>query len=111
MTTALHSRSVHVDRVMGTVVSLDVRDASEPAVEAAFARLMDWLHYVDRRFSTYRYDSDVSRIDRGELAVEDAGTDVRWILDRCAALRAETGGAFDERASGRLDPSAFVKGW
>src|SRR5205085_11247117 len=31
--------------------------------------------------------------------------------ERCAALRAETAGAFDERAGGRLDPSAFVKGW
>jgi thiamine biosynthesis lipoprotein len=36
---------------------------------------------------------------------------VRWVLERCAALRDETGGAFDERAGGRLDPSAFVKGW
>jgi FAD:protein FMN transferase len=36
---------------------------------------------------------------------------VRWILRRCAELRAETGGAFDERAGGHLDPSALVKGW
>jgi FAD:protein FMN transferase len=111
MTTALHSRSVRVGQVMGTVISLDVRDASDATVDAAFARLMDWLHYVDRRFSTYRDDSDISRIDRGELAVDDAGTDVQWVLDRCAALREETGGAFDERAGGRLDPSALVKGW
>ena len=111
MTTALHSRSVRLDHVMGTVVSLDVRDAPEPAVESAFARLMDWLRYVDRRFSTHRDDSDISRVDRGELAVADASADVRWILGRCAALRSETGGAFDERAGGRLDPSALVKGW
>jgi thiamine biosynthesis lipoprotein len=108
---ALHSRSVHVAQVMGTVVSLDVRDASELAAESAFARLMDWLRYVDRRFSTYRDDSDITRIDRGELAVAEAGTDVQWILDRCAVLRTETAGAFDEHAGGRLDPSALVKGW
>jgi thiamine biosynthesis lipoprotein len=33
------------------------------------------------------------------------------VLERCAALRRETGGFFDERAGGRLDPSALVKGW
>ena len=66
---------------------------------------------MDRRFSTYRDDSEISRIDRGELPVAEASSDVRWVLERCAALRDETGGAFDERASGRLDPSALVKGW
>ena len=111
MTTALDSRTVRVEQVMGTVVSLDVRDAPEPAVDAAFARLKDWLHYADRRFSTYRDDSDISRIDRGELTVGEASADVQWILARCAELREETGGAFDERAGGRLDPSALVKGW
>jgi thiamine biosynthesis lipoprotein len=43
--------------------------------------------------------------------VAAASADVRWVLDRCARLREETGGAFDERAAGRLDPSALVKGW
>jgi thiamine biosynthesis lipoprotein len=72
---------------------------------------MALLHDVDRRFSTYREDSEISRIARGELPVAAASDDVRWVLHRCAALRHETGGAFDERAGGRLDPSALVKGW
>ena len=96
---------------MGTVVSLDVRGAAAPAAQAAFEQLMAWLHDVDRRFSTYRDDSEISRLDRGELLVTDASSEVRWVLQRCAALRSETGGAFDERANGRLDPSALVKGW
>jgi thiamine biosynthesis lipoprotein len=96
---------------MGTVVSLDVRGAANSAAEAAFAQLMTWLRDVDRRFSTYRDDSEISRIDRGELPFAAASSDVQWVIERCAALRAETGGAFDERAGGRLDPSALVKGW
>jgi thiamine biosynthesis lipoprotein len=96
---------------MGTVVSLDVRGVPGPAVEAAFDRMMAWLHAVDRRFSTYRHDSEISRIDRGELPVTAASRDVRWVLECCAALRGETAGAFDERAGGRLDPSALAKGW
>jgi thiamine biosynthesis lipoprotein len=111
MTTVLLPRHVHVEEVMGTVVSLDARGAETEQAQAAFARLMTWLRGVDRRFSTYRADSEISRIDRGELRVADASDDVRWVLERCAALRGETGGAFDERAGGRLDPSALVKGW
>ena len=33
------------------------------------------------------------------------------VLARCEELRVETGGWFDARAGGRLDPSGYVKGW
>jgi thiamine biosynthesis lipoprotein len=111
MTTDLLPRHVHTEPVMGTVVSLDIRGLDGPVAQAATAQAMAWLHDVDRRFSTYRDDSEICRIDRGELDVGAASDDVRWVLDRCARLRQETRGAFDERAGGRLDPSALVKGW
>jgi thiamine biosynthesis lipoprotein len=96
---------------MGTVVSLDVRGADARLAHRATARLAAWLHDVDRRFSTYRADSEISRIDRGALPVGEASADVRSVLERCAQLRRDTGGAFDPYAAGRLDPSALVKGW
>lgn len=77
------------------------------APEAVFA----WLRRVDALFSTYRRDSEVCRLDRGELALGDADPLVREVLERCDALRVGTGGYFDARAGGRLDPSGFVKGW
>jgi thiamine biosynthesis lipoprotein len=70
-----------------------------------------WLHAVDAEFSTYRQGSAVSRLGRGELAASEAGDDLRWVMRRCEALRAETGGFFDAHATGAFDPSAFVKGW
>ena len=36
---------------------------------------------------------------------------MREVLADCAALHAATGGWFDARATGRLDPSGYVKGW
>jgi thiamine biosynthesis lipoprotein len=113
MPTALLTRHVHVEHVMGTVVSLDVRAGADagPAVAAAFADAAAWLHDVDARFSTYRADSEIRLIDEGALAVADASPTVRWVLDRCAELRAATGGFFDAWAADRLDPSALVKGW
>lgn len=97
---------------MGTVASLDVRDAVvRPAVlDEAFA----WLHEVDRRFSPYREDSEVSRHARGELSADDASAELREVLRLCEDLRVRSDGAFDAtrwRADGRPDPTGLVKGW
>ena len=107
MSTVQTSAHVRVERVMGTVASLDVRSEGPDAgaIDAAFAR----LHEADARFSTYREDSEVRRLRRGERFA--LSLDLEWVLDRCAALRQETGGFFDARAGGALDPSALVKGW
>jgi FAD:protein FMN transferase len=93
--------------IMGMPVAVIVRSGPADAAERVFA----WLREVDAAFSTYRPDSEISRIGRGELTVRDARPMVREVLARCEALRAETGGYFDARATGRLDPSGLVKGW
>jgi thiamine biosynthesis lipoprotein len=104
------NRQVTVEHVMGTVVSVDVRDGG-PGAQAAVDRAVASLHHADRTFSTYRPDSEVSRLQRGELALADASPEVREVLARCASLRLLTRGFFDARAGGRLDPSGLVKGW
>jgi thiamine biosynthesis lipoprotein len=100
---------LRVEHIMGMPVLVEVRDsgADEAAVEEAF----DWLRWVDATFSTFKADSEVSRIERGELAVADAHPEVQAVLVRCEELRAETGGFFDMRYGGSLDPSGLVKGW
>lgn len=109
--TAQSERHVHVERVMGTVVSFDVRGVPAALAHPAIADACRELHRIDATFSTYRPESAIRRIDRGDLAIDDAPGDVRWILQRCERLREETGGWFDARATGQLDPSALVKGW
>ncbi|MFB4315284.1 FAD:protein FMN transferase [Actinomadura sp. 21ATH] len=102
----------HVEDVMGTAVTIEITDPFPAATLAALVeRTCAWLHEVDRRFSTYRDDSEIRRLDRGELSLADCSPDTRAVLDACEALRRETGGAFDARAAGRLDPSGYVKGW
>ncbi len=103
------TREVYTESVMGTVVSIDVRDAvPAPAVIAAAIKV---LHDVDRRFSTYRPSSAVSRVARGDLPIDRAPTDVRQIYARCLELQRDTDGYFDAWATGSFDPSALVKGW
>ncbi|MFD5450423.1 FAD:protein FMN transferase [Streptomyces sp. NPDC003470] len=97
-----------VEHVMGLPVSLRVDDADVPgeAADAVFA----WLSEADARFSPFRADSEVSRLDRGEVTRISAG--LREVLGLCEEYRLATGGAFDARLPGRgLDPCAIVKGW
>jgi thiamine biosynthesis lipoprotein len=100
---------------MGTAVSVDIRDAVSAAeATPALDRFFESLRDVDRRFSPWQPDSEISRIADGRLAEADSSPDVRWVLAACDHLAATSGGAFDARGhdpDGRLDPSGFVKGW
>ena len=99
-----------VEHIMGLPIVVDVRDDNEsgPALE----QLFDWLRWVDTTFSTYKDDSEISRINRGELRREDAHPHVRYVLERCEELREETAGYFDmQTPTGSIDPSGLVKGW
>ncbi|MFJ3232035.1 FAD:protein FMN transferase [Streptomyces sp. NPDC086787] len=99
-----------IEHVMGFPVSLRVDDegVGEDVVEAVFA----WLREADARFSPFKADSEVSRLDRGELSADAVSADLAEILALCEEYRVATGGAFDVRLPGRgLDPCAVVKGW
>jgi thiamine biosynthesis lipoprotein len=101
----------HVEHVMGTVFSFDVRTPPTPQIRAALTSAVAWLHHVDAVFSPYRPDSQISRLRDGTLTLERCDPDVRDILELCAELGAETGGRFTASPGGRLDPSGAVKGW
>ncbi|MEU4119149.1 FAD:protein FMN transferase [Kitasatospora sp. NPDC028055] len=100
----------HAEPVMGTVFSIAVRDPG-PGTREALRRIADRLHRIDAVFSPYRPESDISRLDRGELALAGCDPEVGTVLDACREVAAETDGYFTERPGGRLDPSGWVKGW
>lgn len=106
----------HVERVMGTVVSI-VAHVDDPdrrtSVRAALARAVAWLHEVEDRFTTFRDGSEWMRYACGELSLFDAHPDVAYVVERTAELETLTCGAFSLRANpGKpLDPAAYVKGW
>lgn len=109
MTSPAATQQRHVEQCMGTVFSLDVR---APGVDAAaIAEVVAWLHHVDAVFSTYRADSEISRLARGELTRAGCSAEVRGVLAECERLEDVTDGYFSARIGGRLDPSGYVKGW
>jgi thiamine biosynthesis lipoprotein len=105
---------VHVEHVMGTVISFDLRFADEgqrPQLRTAVGDAVAWLHRVDDVFSTYRHDSQISRLGRGELRLADCDGDVAEVLELCAQVGRESNGYFSSNYGGKLDPTGLVKGW
>jgi FAD:protein FMN transferase len=95
---------------MGMPIVLDLRDELDADVVES---MWNVLRQADAIFSTYKDDSEISRLNRGELALEDAHPDVREVLALCDQLRVITEGYFDAGAvlTGGVDPSGLVKGW
>jgi thiamine biosynthesis lipoprotein len=104
----------HVEHVMGTAVSFDLRPGDVPAATVARALLeaCRLLHGIDATFSPWRTDSEVSRMQTGALALADACPEVHEVVARCEHARLATGGWFDPWGFGAgFDPTGLVKGW
>ncbi|MDQ3734117.1 MAG: FAD:protein FMN transferase [Actinomycetota bacterium] len=99
----------HLEHVMGTVFSIHVLDEGD--WKAAIAEVVADLHWVDETFSTYRSDSEISRLGRGEVRLRDCSSAVTEVLGLCADVQAATDGYYAATMRGVLDPSGLVKGW
>ena len=81
-----------IEEQWGTVISVDVRDPiEENVVDACFT----WFQRVDDLFSTWRSDTEIMQIARGELLAENASPEVREVLALSEQMRLESNGAFD----------------
>jgi len=110
---ATPERTVEVRHIMGTAISIHVLTAPgagldlAPAIDGCFADLRE----ADRVFSTYRSESDISRIRRGELTIENADDAVADVAEECAHWETATAGRFSAGWRGGFDPTGYVKGW
>ena len=118
MTVASPPQHRYVEQVMGMPVSLALRGlhSDDDPARRAWLACLEVLQEAARVFSTYRDDSCVSRLGRGELTVADCPPEVAEVLAIGERARAESHGAFDVRRPGPdgslvLDPSGVVKGW
>ncbi|MEV0978336.1 FAD:protein FMN transferase [Streptomyces sp. NPDC049915] len=99
------------EEVMGTVFSFDVRGGDHEVVRAALEEAVAGLHRADEVFSTYREDSQLSRLARDELTVDACDPEVAEVLELAAQAELVSDGWFSPRYGGRLDPTGIVKGW
>lgn len=96
--------------IMGMPVSVSVADitATDDDLEAAF----DHFVKADLRFSPFRPDSELSRLNRAEISLNECSRQMLDILDLAETTRIDSDGYFDiRRPDGMLDPCGIVKGW
>jgi FAD:protein FMN transferase len=96
--------------LMGMPITVEIVDAeaTERDLEAAF----DYFAYVDRKFSTYKQDSEISKINRGEIPAEEFSKDMQKVFRLAEETKNLTNGYFDiKKPDGSYDPSGLVKGW
>jgi FAD:protein FMN transferase len=99
-------------------ISVHVRGprVRDPWMDAVTAQVFAGLRRADTLFSTYRPDSDISRMARGEIGLDAAHPDVAEVARLCRIARERTDGWFDAEVplpgdGTRFDPSGLVKGW
>ncbi len=105
-----------VEHVMGMPITLVLRGGGDAGAREAWSAVTRELRWVDEVFSTYRQDSFVSRLGRGEIFLDDCPPEVAEVMRLGEAARRISAGAFyvwlpDARGGLRLDPSGVVKGW
>lgn len=119
MTVRTDRRLVDAREMWGTVIRIEVRD---PIEAGALDDVWHWFERVDDLFSTWRADSEISRLARGELVATNVAPEVTEVLARCEELRVASNGAFDVAFAaapgvddfpgrGAIDPTGVVKGW
>ena len=100
--------------VWGTIVFIEC--ASSTVSKEQLQQGIDSAHAfclgVDEVFSTYKANSQISRLRRGELRIQECDENVKEVWEICDKARELTGGAFNPWAvPGGFDPSGLVKGW
>jgi thiamine biosynthesis lipoprotein len=96
--------------IMGMPVSLEVVDSSTS--QAIYDLVFNYLVSVDERFSTYKEVSEISRINRREIAPEFYSEEMKEVFRLASDTHDATDGFFSIHTPGGLiDPSGLVKGW
>jgi thiamine biosynthesis lipoprotein len=94
---------------MGMPITVDVRDAN--ASGSALDDVYEELIRIDRLFSPFLPESEVTRIAERRLSIEAADPLVREVFELCRVYETDTNGYFSAHYRGRFDPSGLVKGW
>lgn len=94
---------------MGMPITVDI--IADPEPESSINEVFNYFQYVDDKFSTYKDDSEISRINNHELRLENSSDDMKTVFALAEQTRLATFGYFNIEHKGFFDPSGLVKGW
>ena len=95
--------------MMGMPITVELVDEAGRAEH--LGQVFDYFDEVDRKFSTYKDDSEISALNRCEISLAQASPEMQLVFALAEQTRQATGGYFDIERAGRIDPSGLVKGW
>jgi FAD:protein FMN transferase len=97
--------------IMGMPITVEIVDKNDVPSEN-LESVFDYFTQVDERFSTYKKNSEIMRINRKEVREEGYSPEMREVFALAEKTKIETNGFFDiKKPNGSLDPSGIVKGW
>ncbi len=96
--------------LMGMPITVEIINSK--ANKEALNSVYSYFEYIDEKFSTYKDNSEIMRINRGELKESEYSKDMQEIFALSQETKIKTGGYFNILTpSGIFDPSGLVKGW
>jgi FAD:protein FMN transferase len=95
--------------IMGMPITVRILDNS--VVAGDLDKVFDYFTYIDNKFSPFKGDSELSRINKGLLKITDSSADMQLVLNLCEQTKKATNGYFEINNFSILDPSGLVKGW
>lgn len=95
--------------LMGMPITVQIEDDS--ADQKTIDTVYTYFDSIDRKFSTYIKNSEISKLNQGIINKNNVSDDTKQILQLCEDTRLETNGFFSIYKNGKIDPSGLVKGW
>ena len=94
---------------MGMPITIEIVDAS--AKKSDIDMIFDYFRSIDQKFSVYKNDSEITKINKGQIKPKEYSQDMKTVFKLCQQTKKETNGYFDIKHMGKIDPSGLVKGW
>jgi len=96
---------------MGMPITVEIIDNLSNVTELIY-EVFEYFKKIDEKFSTYKNDSEISRINSGFIKPVEYSEEVKEILKLAEQTKLETNGYFDViLPDGKLAPLGLVKGW
>lgn len=96
---------------MPVILEVADKELDEEKLKNIFAEVFDYFVSIEERFSTFKETSEISKINRGEIKIEDASQEMKEVFEIAEKTRLETDGYFNiTKPNGYIDPAGIVKG-
>ncbi len=96
--------------LMGMPITIQIDD--ESANSSILEKVFNYFSSVEEKFSVFKENSEISKINRGEIAEKDFSEIMKEVFELSKKTKEETNGYFDIKTpDGKINPSGLVKGW